>query len=108
MWAGTVLYCTVLCCIVMYRYGPGHPTKSPLKGLEKLRTSRVLKAGMVSVVQILSPAPISRIPSIQVLTIEPGVYFPGFLLDRSFDDPEISRFLVQERINQFRDTGGVR
>ena len=45
---------------------------------------------------------------IQVLTIEPGVYFPGFLLDRSFDDPEISRFLVQERINQFRDTGGVR
>ena len=90
----------------MYRYGPGHPTKSPLKGLEKLRTSRNLKAGMVSVghsyTMHLNYTPI------QVLTIEPGVYFPGFLLDRSFDDPEISRFLVQERINQFRDTGGVR
>ena len=53
----TVLYCTILYYIVLFcRYGPGLPTRSPLKGVEKLRTSRILKAGMVSVVHILCPA----------------------------------------------------
>ena len=60
-----------------------------MPGLRSLRTARVLSAGMC-------------------LTIEPGCYFIDFLIDRALTDPEISRFLVPDRINQFRGTGGVR
>ena len=70
-------------------YLEGHPERSPLPGLRSLRTARTLAAGMV-------------------LTIEPGCYFIDFLIDRALNDPEVSRFLVPERINQFRGTGGVR
>ena len=37
-----------------------------------------------------------------VLTIEPGCYFIDFLIDRALADPELSRFIVADRINQFR------
>ena len=70
-------------------YLEGQPERSPLPGLRSLRTARTLAAGMV-------------------LTIEPGCYFIDFLIDRALNDPEVSRFLVPERINQFRGTGGVR
>jgi len=70
-------------------YLEGHPERSALPGLRSLRTARTLKANMV-------------------LTIEPGCYFIDFLIDRALADPEISRFLVADRINQFRGTGGVR
>lgn len=70
-------------------YLEGHPERSTLAGLRSLRTARVLAEG-------------------QVLTIEPGCYFIDFLIDRALADPELSRFIVEERINAYRGTGGVR
>jgi Xaa-Pro dipeptidase len=43
-----------------------------------------------------------------VFTIEPGCYFIDFLIDRALQDPELSRFIVADRINEYRGTGGVR
>ena len=64
-------------------YLEGHPERSALPGLRSLRTARTLAANMV-------------------LTIEPGCYFIDFLIDRALADPELSRFIVADRINQFR------
>jgi len=43
-----------------------------------------------------------------VLTIEPGWYFIDFLVDQALANPELSRFLVVERLEEYRGTGGVR
>jgi len=70
-------------------YLEGHPDRRQGPGLRNLRTARVLQANMV-------------------LTVEPGCYFIDHLLDRAFADPELNRFLVADRINEYRGFGGVR
>ncbi len=43
-----------------------------------------------------------------VITVEPGVYFIDFLLERASKDPVHSQFLNMDVIQRFRTFGGVR
>lgn len=70
-------------------YLSGHPARSDRPGLKRLRTARALEAGMV-------------------ITVEPGCYFIDALLDDALADPRLAPFLVAERIDAFRGSGGVR
>ncbi|EFN56075.1 hypothetical protein CHLNCDRAFT_31053 [Chlorella variabilis] len=70
-------------------YLPGHPERPAAAGLARLRTARVLEEGMV-------------------ITVEPGCYFSRALLEPAFGDEQLGRFLVEERVRQFMDFGGVR
>ena len=65
------------------------PPRSQRPGLSKLRTARVVEAGMV-------------------LTVEPGCYFIDLLLDRALSNPAQARFLVADRLAELRGSGGVR
>jgi Xaa-Pro dipeptidase len=71
-------------------YLPGHPERSSLPGLAKLRMSRILKANMV-------------------LTVEPGCYFIDHLLDASLtEDSPLRPYLNASALSAFRGFGGVR
>ena len=70
----------------------GYPEGTERKkeaGLKSLRTVRTLAQRMV-------------------LTIEPGVYFIDVLLDAALNNPEQAKFLVRERVDNYRGFGGVR
>jgi Xaa-Pro dipeptidase len=61
-------------------YAPGHPEKlKHLAGLRSLRTRRILKAGMA-------------------ITVEPGCYFNELIIRKAFEDPEIAKYLVKEKV----------
>ena len=70
-------------------YAEGTPPRSERPGLSKLRTARILEAGMV-------------------LTVEPGCYFIDPLLDLALADPRQAKFFVPGRLDDFRGMGGVR
>lgn len=70
-------------------YIPGTPARSTRPGLSKLRTARVLEAGMV-------------------LTNEPGCYFISFLMDKALEDPTKAPYINKEVLDRFRGFGGVR
>ena len=43
-----------------------------------------------------------------MITVEPGIYFSNYSLDRAFKDEKISKYLVEEKVNSYRGFGGVR
>ena len=65
------------------------PERSKEKGLDCLRTARVLEKDMV-------------------LSDEPGIYFIPYLLEQGFKDEIVSKYLVQDKIKQYYKFGGVR
>jgi len=70
-------------------YLPHTPPRSSVPGLSKLRTARVLKAGMA-------------------LTVEPGCYFIDAQIDPALADPNTAKFFVPDVLARFRGFGGVR
>uniref|UniRef100_A0A7S2L8F1 Xaa-Pro dipeptidase n=1 Tax=Leptocylindrus danicus TaxID=163516 RepID=A0A7S2L8F1_9STRA len=72
-----------------YLAGAGHPPRSPLPGLKKLRTARIMEQGMV-------------------VTVEPGCYFIDHLLDGALEDDVLKQYLVPDGVNRLRGSGGVR
>jgi Xaa-Pro dipeptidase len=70
-------------------YLTGTPLRATKPGVSKLRTARVLEAGMV-------------------LTNEPGCYFIDFLLDSALADPNKAKFINTDVLANYRGMGGVR
>ena len=71
-------------------YGLEHcPPRPTQPGPNRLRFARELKSGMY-------------------VTIEPGCYFIAPLLEKAYNDPNQSKFLVKENLDRFWNFGGIR
>jgi Xaa-Pro dipeptidase len=70
-------------------YLPNCPPRPTQPGPNRLRFARELKSGMY-------------------VTIEPGCYFIPPLLEKAYEDPAQSKFLVKENLDRFWSFGGVR
>lgn len=65
------------------------PGRDPRKGIDKLRTARILAKG-------------------NVISVEPGIYFRENLLKQAFKDKEIEKYFNKEKLMNYFDFGGVR
>ena len=70
-------------------YSDDAPCRSKLAGLDRLRTMRALEKNML-------------------ITIEPGIYFIDFIIKEALKDPIKSKWLCQEKIEEYSYVGGVR
>ncbi len=70
-------------------YAPNCPLRKTKPGFKSLRTARILEESMC-------------------ITVEPGIYFGDYNLDAALSDPVKSRFLVADKVNEYRGFGGVR
>ena len=43
-----------------------------------------------------------------VITVEPGCYFIDFIIENALKNPEQSPYLCKEKIDEYREVGGVR
>lgn len=57
--------------------------------MRSLRTRRVLQEGMV-------------------ITVEPGCYFIDFIIESALKNPELGKYLNEEKIKEYMEVGGVR
>jgi len=67
----------------------GHPERVKKAGLKSLRTRRELRPGMC-------------------ITIEPGCYFTQYTLNAAKENPEISGYLNWDKVEEYKEVGGVR
>lgn len=42
------------------------------------------------------------------ISVEPGCYFNKVILQQAFDNPEVSKYLVKSKIEEYKCVGGVR
>lgn len=67
----------------------GGLSRDAREGFKRLRTVRVMQAGMV-------------------ITVEPGIYFIDCLLDKALADPLLCKHIDANVLARFRGSGGVR
>ena len=65
------------------------PQRSKEKGLDCLRTARILEKNMI-------------------LSVEPGIYFIEYLLEQGYKDEKVKDYFVKEKIAKYIKNGGVR